>query len=99
MRSTNSFGEFAHRTSLSNCGGAMAKPGCSPYLHNMDRLFDFLVPAVLLAVLSALGMGLYSLFRGGDFGRSYSNKLMRLRVVLQFVAIIVLVAAFWWRTR
>jgi predicted membrane protein len=32
------------------------------------------------------------------FGRSYSNKLMRLRVLLQFIAIIVLVAAaFWWR--
>ena len=33
------------------------------------------------------------LVKGGDFGRSYSNKLMRLRVVLQFIAICVLVAA------
>jgi len=65
----------------------------------MDTLFAVLVPAALLAVLSALGFGLFALFRGGDFGRSYSNKLMRLRVVLQFIAIIVLVAAFWWRTR
>lgn len=64
----------------------------------MSHLFDFLVPAALLAVLIALGVGLYALFRGGDFGRSYSNKLMRLRVLLQFIAIIVLVAAaFWWR--
>ncbi|WP_184723630.1 twin transmembrane helix small protein [Caulobacter sp.] len=64
----------------------------------MSQVFDFLVPAALLAVLLALAAGLYALFRGGDFGRSYSNKLMRLRVVLQFVAIIVLVgAAFWWR--
>ena len=77
----------------------MAKPAANPYPAVMDRLFDFLVPAVLLAVLSALGVGLYALFRGGEFGRSYSNKLMRLRVVLQFVAILVLVAAFWWRTR
>ncbi|PTS81757.1 MULTISPECIES: twin transmembrane helix small protein [unclassified Caulobacter] len=65
----------------------------------MDTLFAVLVPAALLAVLSALGFGLFALFRGGDFGRSYSNRLMRLRVVLQFIAIIVLVAAFWWRTR
>lgn len=65
----------------------------------MDRLFDFLIPAALLAVLLALSGGLYALFRGGDFGRTNSNKLMRLRVVLQFVAIIVLVAAYWWRTR
>lgn len=64
----------------------------------MSHLFDILVPASLAAVLIDLGAGLYALFRGGDFGRSYSNKLMRLRVVLQFIAIIVLVAAaFWWR--
>lgn len=67
-------------------------------LRDMSQLFDFLVPAALLAVLIALGAGLYALFRGGDFGRSWSNKLMRLRVLLQFIAVIVLVAAaFWWR--
>lgn len=60
-------------------------------------IFDYLIPAALIAVLLALGFGIYALFRGGDFGRSYSNKLMRLRVVLQAVAIVVLVAAVWWR--
>ena len=65
----------------------------------MDTLFDILIPVSLGAVLLALAGGLYALYRGGDFGRSYSNRLMRLRVVLQFLAIIVLVAAFWWRTR
>ena len=64
----------------------------------MDKLFDFLIPISLAAVLMALLAGLYALYRGGDFGRSYSNKLMRLRVLLQFVAILVLVAALWWRT-
>lgn len=63
----------------------------------MDKLFDLLVPVALGAVLITLGVGIFALFRGGDFGRSYSNKLMRLRVVLQFVAVLVLVAAFWWR--
>jgi len=62
-------------------------------------IFDFLIPLALAAVLLTLIAGLVALYRGGDFGRSYSNKLMRLRVVLQFVAILVLVAAFWWRTR
>lgn len=76
----------------------MARPCPRPYSRAMAHLFDFLVPAALLAVLLALAAGLYALFRGGDFGRSYSNKLMRLRVLLQFIAIIVLVAAaFWWR--
>jgi len=63
----------------------------------MDRLFDLLVPVALGAVLITLAFGIFALFKGGDFGRSYSNKLMRLRVALQFVAVLVLVAAFWWR--
>ena len=64
----------------------------------MDRLFKILIPASLLAVTVTLFVGLYALFRGGDFGRSNSNKLMRLRVALQAVAVIILVAAFWWRS-
>ena len=63
----------------------------------MEHLFRFLVPASLAAVALVLAAGIYALFRGGDFGRSYSNKLMRLRVVMQAVAIVVLVAAAWWR--
>jgi hypothetical protein len=50
-------------------------------------------------VTIVLAVGIYALFRGGEFGRSYSNKLMRLRVLMQAIAIAVLVAAFWWRTR
>jgi hypothetical protein len=65
----------------------------------MRDVFDLIIPISLLAVLTALGFGIYALFRGGDFGRSYSNKLMRLRVVLQFIAVLVLVAAAWWRAR
>jgi hypothetical protein len=62
----------------------------------MHTLFDILIPICLFAVVAVLFFGIYALFRGGDFGRSYSNKLMRLRVLLQFVAICVLVAAFVW---
>ena len=61
----------------------------------MDTLFDFLIPISLAAVLMALLAGLYALYRGGDFGRSYSNKLMRLRVLLQFIAVVIIVAAFY----
>ena len=63
----------------------------------MTDVFTWLIPAALAAVFITLCFGIYALFRGGDFGRSYSNKLMRLRVVLQFVAILVLVAAMLWR--
>ena len=64
----------------------------------MDTLFDILIPVSLAAVLIALALGLYALFRGGDFGRSWSNKLMRLRVLLQFIAVVVLVSAYYWRS-
>lgn len=65
----------------------------------MRDIFDVLIPISLLAVLAALCFGIYALFRGGNFGRSYSNRLMRLRVVLQFVAIVILVAAYFWRRK
>jgi hypothetical protein len=62
-------------------------------------VFSFLIPAALVAVVVVLALGIYALFRGGDFGRSYSNKLMRLRVLMQAIAIAVLVGAVWWRAR
>ena len=61
------------------------------------NLFTYLIPISLAAVTLTLFVGLFALFRGGDFGRSYSNKLMRLRVLLKAVAILVLVGAVWWR--
>ena len=62
-------------------------------------IFDVLIPAALVAVAAVLAFGIYSLFRGGDFARSNSNKLMRLRVVMQAVAVAVLMAAAWWRSQ
>ncbi len=60
-------------------------------------VFDYLIYAALAAVATVLAAGLYSLFRGGDFGRSWSNRLMRLRVLTQALAVAVLVLAVWWR--
>jgi hypothetical protein len=54
---------------------------------------NYLIYAGLAVVFAILCFGIYSLFRGGDFGRSWSNKAMRARVVAQFVVILILVAA------
>jgi len=62
-------------------------------------VFSYLIPLALAAVTLVLAFGIYALFRGGDYGRSWSNRLMRLRVVLQAVAIAVLMGAVWWRAR
>lgn len=58
----------------------------------MDNIVTWAIPVALLAVLAALVFGIYTLFRGGDFSRSFSNKAMRMRVLLQFVAVLVLIA-------
>lgn len=59
----------------------------------MASVFNYLIPIALAVTFGVLCFGIYSMFRGGDFSRSWSNKMMRLRVVTQFVAILILVAA------
>ncbi len=43
-----------------------------------------------LAVLAVLGVGVISMLRGGEFNRKYGNKLMQLRVLLQFAVVMLL---------
>ena len=58
----------------------------------MSTFFFNLIGFTLLgAVALVLIMGIYTLFKGGETSKKYSNKLMQLRVLLQFIAIIVLV--------
>ena len=47
--------------------------------------------ALLIIVGIVLILGIGTLFKGGETSKKYSNKLMQLRVLLQFIAIIVLV--------
>jgi hypothetical protein len=54
-----------------------------------------LVPIVVVAVAFVLLLGLINMLRGGNANRS--QHLMRLRVLLQFLAIIVIMGVIWWR--
>ena len=56
-----------------------------------DFLFNFVGFILLGSVAVVLIMGIYTLFKGGNTSKKYSNKLMQLRVLLQFIAVIVLV--------
>ena len=49
-----------------------------------------IVLLIVVAVVLLLGIG--TLFKGGKTSKKYSNKLMQLRVLLQFIAIVVLVS-------
>ncbi len=61
------------------------------------QIFDLLIVAAIVAVTITLGLGLYSLFRGGAYARTHSNRLMRLRVGLQAVAVLLLVIGMMWK--
>lgn len=61
----------------------------------MNALLFFLIPVALLATAAILGVGLYSLGRGGAFAKENSNKLMRLRVMAQGVAIALMMLFLW----
>ena len=56
-------------------------------------LATFIVPIAVAAVALVLLMGLLNMMRGGSPNRS--QKLMRLRVLLQFVAIAITMLAVW----
>jgi hypothetical protein len=51
----------------------------------------FIVAALAcLVVLVVLMVGVGGFARGGDFNRKYANKIMRLRIAAQFVAVILI---------
>jgi len=54
-------------------------------------LVKILSIVLLIAVCIVLILGIGTLFKGGSISKKYSNKLMQLRVLLQFIAILVLV--------
>ena len=56
-------------------------------------LSTFIVPIAIGAVALVLLLGLINMMRGGSPNRS--QELMRLRVLLQFVAIVVIMATIW----
>lgn len=54
-----------------------------------------LVSVAVGAVAVVLLLGLVNMLRGGS--ANTSQRLMRLRVILQFVAIVLIVIVLWWR--
>ncbi|WP_032113077.1 twin transmembrane helix small protein [Candidatus Paracaedibacter symbiosus] len=49
----------------------------------------------LAAVVGALGFGLISFFKGGEFDIKYSNEAMRWRVLLQAIALGIFFLILW----
>ena len=51
-----------------------------------------LVAVAVGIVALVLCLGLYTLFKGGNTARTWSNKLMRIRVLAQFIAVLIIIA-------
>ena len=58
-----------------------------------DYLSHLGVPIAIMAVAVVLLIGLANTLRGGS--HNLSQRLMRLRVVLQFIAIIIVMVTIW----
>jgi Hypoxia induced protein conserved region len=60
-------------------------------------ILNYLVPIALAAVFVVLLLGLFNMMRGGS--SNASQKFMRWRVGLQFVAIILMMSALYFSRR
>jgi hypothetical protein len=56
-------------------------------------LANYIVPIAIGAVAVVLVLGLYNMLRGGS--PNLSQTLMRWRVVLQFIAIVIIMITVW----
>jgi hypothetical protein len=61
----------------------------------MSSVLIILCGLAVLSVLGVLGLGLFSMVRGGEFNKKYGNKLMQARVILQALALIMLFLAYY----
>lgn len=62
----------------------------------MNSVVNALVPIAVGSVAVVLLLGLVNMMRGGS--ASKAQTLMRLRVLLQFAALVVIMGVIWWRT-
>ncbi|MGC1464829.1 MAG: twin transmembrane helix small protein [Pseudolabrys sp.] len=58
-----------------------------------DFMSHYMAPIAVAAVAVVLVLGLINMMRGGS--PNTSQKLMRLRVLLQFVAIVIIMLTIW----
>ena len=58
----------------------------------MGKVVVVIAVAVVAGILIA---GLYTLWKGGEVSRTWSNRLMRMRVLAQFIAILIILLVLY----
>ena len=59
----------------------------------MADVLNVIIILVLATTVMVLGLGLFSMLKGGAFNARFGNRLMRLRVAVQGVAVLLVAAA------
>ncbi|MEO0913474.1 MAG: twin transmembrane helix small protein [Pseudomonadota bacterium] len=63
-----------------------------------DNPMFYLALFACLAVVAVLMVGIGGFAKGGEFNKKYANKIMRLRLLLQFIAVVLIVVfAYFFR--
>lgn len=60
---------------------------------------NFLVGIAVTVVAIVLLLGLYTLWVGGEVSHNWSNRLMRIRVLAQFIAVLIILAVMYFSGR
>ena len=55
----------------------------------------YLIGVACFAVLVVLLIGVGGFAKGGEFNKKYANKIMQLRLLLQLIAVVIIVAVVW----
>ena len=55
----------------------------------MESLVEYALPAMVGVTAVILLFGIYTLFKGGNTAKTWSNKLMRWRIAAQFIAVVL----------
>lgn len=72
----------------------LSRARAGPYSPAMQQAFPWLVIIAAVATLIVLVFGVLGMLRQGEFNARRSNRLMRYRIVFQFVAIALIAIAF-----
>lgn len=57
----------------------------------MSQIFFYISIAACLVVLAVLTFGVLVFAKGGEFNRKWANKIMRLRLVTQAIAVVLII--------
>ena len=61
----------------------------------MSKILLFIALGACVATLGVLLFGVGTFGRGGDFNKKYANKIMRLRILMQAIAVVLLLLTVW----